>query len=372
MSDDSARPPAKPLEGEAPVGSSPTHISNPKLRYEAERAFVWSVVVGFVVLAVYLAQSLLVIVGALVFATLLDGGTRLLGRWLPLPRLVRLLIVMLCAIAFMVWLMWSAGSQISQQAAEFPALVVTQIERFIAFLTDKGFSVGQDEIQRVVGSVFSGVGTVTRAIGGLFGAVTTMVLIVIIGLYLAIDPRPYERGIAWMLPEDSREPLAETFDAVAFTLRRLLAGRLAGMVFEGLLTFALLKLLGVPMAALLGIITGLLAFIPNIGAIVSGVLMTLVGFSVSTEIGLWTIGVYFLVQNFDGYIVVPMIAKKTVDLAPALVLMAQLIFGVLFGILGLALADPMLVMIKVALERRAERLDRRDRSRRESVKAASA
>ena len=75
-----------------------------------------------------------------------------------------------------------------------------------------------------------------------------------------------------------------------------------------------------------------------------------------SEMGLYTIFVYFVVQSLDGYILVPMIAKKTVDLAPALVLMSQLIFGVLFGILGLALADPLLAMIKVWLERRAHRL----------------
>jgi predicted PurR-regulated permease PerM len=107
---------------------------------------------------------------------------------------------------------------------------------------------------------------------------------------------------------------------------------------------------GVPMAALLGLITGLLAFIPNIGAIISGTLMVLVGFSAGTGTGLWAIFVYFFVQNVDGYLVVPYIARKTVDLAPALVLAAQLIFSALFGILGLLLADPLLAILKVALQ----------------------
>ena len=70
--------------------------------------------------------------------------------------------------------------------------------------------------------------------------------------------------------------------------------------------------------------------------------------------GLYTILVYLVVQTFDGYVVIPLIAKKTVDLAPALVLGAQLIMGVLFGIIGLFLADPLMAMIKVALERRSE------------------
>ena len=108
------------------------------------------------------------------------------------------------------------------------------------------------------------------------------------------------------------------------------------------------------MAALLGLLTGLLAFIPNIGAIVSGMLMVAVGFSAGTDAGLWAIFVYFFVQNVDGYLVVPYIARRTVDLAPALVLAAQLIFGALFGFIGLLLADPIVATIKVALEKISE------------------
>ena len=96
------------------------------------------------------------------------------------------------------------------------------------------------------------------------------------------------------------------------------------------------------MAALLGVLTGLLAFLPNIGAIVSGALIILVGFSAGVDVGLYAIFVYFVV-----------------DLAPALVLGAQILFGALFGILGLALADPIIAMIKVALERQSERNEAR-------------
>src|SRR6476660_1631582 len=133
-------------------------------------------------------------------------------------------------------------------------------------------------------------------------------------------------------------------------LRALLAGRLLGMLFEGVLTFALLWIAGVPMALLLGIITGMLAFIPNIGAFISGVLMVAVGFSAGPEQGMWAIIIYFGVQNFDGYVVIPMVARRTVDLPPALTLSAQILASTLFGVMGLALADPIVAMIKVALE----------------------
>jgi putative permease len=342
---------------EEPVGTSPTQIANPELQREANRALIWVLVVGLVVLAIYLAQSLLVIFGALVFAATLDGGARLLGRIVPIGRGWRVMIVLAFAVAFLFWLVQFAGSQIAAQAAEFPAIITAQIGRAIAFLRSKGLDIQQANLQQLAGQAMSGVGTLTSAIGGVFGALTTVVLMVTIGIYLAVDPRPYERGLSWMIAERHRAHVAETLDHMALNMRRLLGGRLLGMVAEGFLTYGLLSLIGVPMAALLGLITGVLAFIPNIGALAAGLLMTLVGFSGGTEMGLWTIASYFLIQSFDGYILVPMIAKKTVDLAPALVLGFQLIMGVLFGVLGLTFADPMLAMIKVALERRAHRLE---------------
>lgn len=344
------------LTSEEPVGASPTRIESPELRREANRALVWALVIGLLVLSVYLAQSLLVVFGALVFATLLDGGARLLGRVIHIGRAWRVMIVLLLAVGFIFWLVQFAGSQIAAQAAEFPAIVTTQLGRAIAFLRSKGISIDQADIQNLAGELVSGVGTLSRAIGGVFGALTTVILMLTIGIYLAVDPRPYERGLSWMIAEHHRAHVADTLGHMAFNMRRLLFGRLVGMVAEGFLTFGLLSLIGVPMAALLGLITGILAFIPNIGALVAGLLMTLVGFSGGTEMGLWTIASYFLIQSFDGYILVPMIAKKTVDLAPALVLAFQLIMGVLFGLLGLTFADPMLAMIKVALERRAHRM----------------
>ncbi len=358
MSEDAA-PPQRETD-DLDVGTSPTRISSPKLRYEAKRAAVWAAVIGLIVLAIYLAQSLLVIFGALVFAAMIDGGARLIGRVLPIARGFRVAIVLLFTAAFLFWLVRFAGAQIADQAAEFPALVTEQLGRAVAWLRSKGVAISQGDIQNFAGSLTSGVGTVTRAIGGVVGGLTTLVLIAIIGIYLAVDPRPYERGLSWMVAEEHRDHVADTLGHMAYKMRRLLAGRLVGMFAEGFFTYLALSWVGVPMAALLGLITGLLAFIPNIGAIISGVLMVLVGFSGGTEMGLWTIAIYFAVQNFDGYILVPMIAKKTVDLAPALVLGFQLIMGVLFGVLGLTFADPMLAMIKTALERRAHWLSQED------------
>lgn len=338
-----------------PIGASPATFTNPAVRHEINRAAVWIAMVGLTVLAVYISQSLLVIFGAMVFAAMIDGGARLLGRVLTIGRGWRIAIVLLAAVAFMVWLVMFAGNQISREAAQLPMLIEAQVQRGLAAAADQGFAMEVNDLQGLIGQAVSGVGTVTRALGGILGALTTLVLVLIMGLYVAMEPRLYERGMAWMLPQKKRADFHDLMSDMAFTMRRLMFGRIVGMVFEGLLTYAMLAIYGVPMAALLSILTGLLAFIPNIGAFISGVLMVLVGFSGGYEMGLYTILVYFVVQTFDGYVIIPLIAKKTVDLAPALVLAFQLIMGILFGIIGLFLADPLLAMIKVSLQHRAAR-----------------
>src|SRR3546814_18335277 len=136
-----------------------------------------------------------------------------------------------------------------------------------------------------------------------------------------------------------RDVFYRTIDRMAYTRRRLMAGRLLGMAVEGVGTWALLSLGGVPMAALLGLLTGILAFLPNIGAIISGVLLVLVGFRVSTENGQWALGVYAIVHTVDGYLIVPFGVRKTRDFAQALVPGAQPHFAARFGLCVVVWAD---------------------------------
>jgi predicted PurR-regulated permease PerM len=346
--------------GEAEVSpreshASPADIQDPRLRREAQKAAIWIGLALLAALVVFFAQPLLVIFGGIVFAAMIDGGSRLLDRVLPIRRGWRILIVLLLTAAFLAWAAYFTGNQIAAQAAEMPALVERQVQRLLDWARGHGFDVDSSDLNGVMNQLATGVGPVTRALGGLLGGLTTLFLIAVLGIYIAVEPKLYERGIAWMLPAEERPYLAETVGRMAFALRRLLAGRLLGMFIEGFATGIALSLYGVPMAALLGLLTGLLAFLPNIGAPVSGALMILVGFSGGTDMGLFCIAVYVTVQTLDSNVIIPMVAKKTVDLAPALVLGAQLIFGVMFGILGLALADPMVAMLKILLERRSER-----------------
>ena len=331
----------------------PADHSDPLTQRELRRAAVWTAVVVSVVLLWVLAQPLLLIVGGIVFASMLDGGTRLLGRVLPIRRGLRLAIVAVLVALALVGFFALAGTQIAGQAQALERVVTLQANRLLDYGHRFGLVPQGDGIGNVGKELMGSLGKVTAALGTALGAVSSLAMIVVIGLFVAMEPRLYERGLAWLLPMSKRGEFYRTGDAMGRTLRRLMAGRLLGMAVEGVFVSIALSIVGVPMATLLGILTGLLAFLPNIGAIVSGALIVLVGFSAGSHTGLWAVAVYVAVQMFDGYVIVPMVARRSVDLPPALVLGCQLLLGALFGIMGLALADPIVAMVKVLLEQRS-------------------
>ena len=326
----------------------PAEFRDPLVRRELQKAAVWFGLALVIAGVIVLAQPLLLILGGIIFAVFLDGGTRMLGRVLPIPRGWRLLLTIVIGFGFIGWVFWFAGTTIAAQAETLRIVVTAQFHRVVEFAASLGL-LPKGQPSTVGAQLLGSVGRLTSAVGSAIGAVTSVIAMIVIGIFLAAEPRLYDRGIAWMLPLRARTSFYRIADHVGFTLRRLLFGRLVGMLFEGIFTWFMLMLGGVPMAALLGLVTGMLAFIPNIGAITAGVLMVAVGFSAGPTQGVWAIFVYFFVQNIDGYLVVPYIARRTVDLAPAIVLAMQLLMGALFGILGVMFADPILASLKVAL-----------------------
>ena len=105
-------------------------------------------------------------------------------------------------------------------------------------------------------------------------------------------------------------------------------------------SWAGLRLLDIPLALVLGLIAGLLAFIPNIGPVLSAVPALLLAATQGWNTVFWVGAVYVGVQTLESYVITPLIQLEKVSLPPLLVIGFQMLFGVLFGILGLMLATP--------------------------------
>ncbi len=324
---------------------------------ELHKAAVWLGLAAALALLVLLVQPLLLIFAGMVFASMLDGGTRLLGRILPIPRGWRLLLTCLGVVGFFAWTIDFAGTQIAGQFEALRQVVEAQLGHVLDWAHGNGLLPRTGGGQALANEVMGSFDRLTSWVGNALGALSSLAMIVVLGVFIAAEPKLYEHGVAWLLPLERRADFYRTSDRMGFTMRRLMAGRLLGMAVEGFGVGIALAIAGVPMAALLGILTGLLAFLPNIGAIVSGVLIVLVGFSAGVDTGIWAIIIYVTVQSVDGYLIVPAVARRSVDLAPALILGMQLLLGSLLGLVGLALADPIVAMLKVFLEERAKKAE---------------
>jgi predicted PurR-regulated permease PerM len=251
--------PAGPIGPERP---GPTDNSDALTQREFQKAAVWLGLAAALALLWYLAQPILLVVAALVLAAMLDGGARLLGRVLPLPRGGRLGIVCVGVLGFTIWTGYFAGSSIVGQFEMLQRTVTQQGTRLLGWVNSLGLLQGNDQINQIGKQLMSSLGELTSAVGTAFGVISSVAMVLVLGLFLAGEPRLYERGFAWMLPMQRRARFYQTASRMGFTMRRLMAGRLLGMGVEGVGTWLLLWLGGVPMAGLLGLLTGLLAFLP--------------------------------------------------------------------------------------------------------------
>ncbi len=338
----------------APLPPSPIELHGSRARGALSDAAIWLGLAAALFLAWQLASSILLILAGVVFAAGLQGGVHLLDRVWRGHRMFKLILIVLLFIVALLGFVYFAGTQLAAQFGQLQATLTAQSERLSKLAQEYGLSTGKgggDPITQLKAQLGGSISKIAVFVGGVAGALGSALLIIVLGIFVAADPRLYERGIEWLTPEPKRAQLRKTLEAMAWMLRRWVAGRLALMLFEGTLIFIGLSLVGAPLALLLGLVAGLFAFIPNIGAIASGVLMVAIGFSAGTTTGLLTIAVYLFVQLCDNFIN-PMIEKRAVDLAPAVVLGAQLLFGVLFGILGLVMADPAVALVKVGLTQR--------------------
>ena len=335
----------------APLPPSPIELQGARARGALSDAAIWLGLAAAIWLAWHLAAALLLIMAGIVFAAALDAGVRVLGRVWKVRQGLRLAVVVLLFVAALIGFFAFAGVELAAQFAQLKATVTAQTARVAQLAAEFGIQVGDDPLATLKAQIGGSIGQITSVLGSAAGALGGLLLIVTFGIFIAADPRVYERGIAWLTPETKRDDIKATLIAMAAMLRRWVAGRLALMVFEGCLIAVGLTFTGVPLAALLGLVAGLFAFIPNLGALASGALIVAVGFSAGTTTGFYAIGVYLAVQLADN-IINPLIEKRAVDLAPAVVLAAQLLFGVLFGIVGVTMADPIVALVKVALTRR--------------------
>jgi predicted PurR-regulated permease PerM len=314
-------------------------------------------VLALLVLAAVLwfaADVLLLLFAAVLLATLLRAATNGLTHLTHLPDGAALALVILLALAVLV----GGGLILAPQVASQVPELVDNLGQTLGGLEQKlGLANLTREftthltLKELLPSPAGFLGRATNIISSSFGVVANAVIVVVIGVYLAADPDLYLRGVGHLVPVRHRQVTRELLEAIGHTLRWWIVGQLVTMTTVGLLTYIGLSLLHVPLALILGLVAFLLTFIPFIGAITAAIPVILVAFSQGATTGLYALAVYAGIEMFEGYVLSPLVQRHSVSLPPALTIAAQVLLGVLLGVLGIALATPLAALTLVVINR---------------------
>jgi len=274
-----------------------------------------------------------------------------LGRRFGLPDGVALAGAVLMVVAILGTAVWLFGAEVIAQYSVLAEAIPGAWGEVLGRLDTFGLGEPARQWARSLGSgdgVLANLGGLALSFGG--GLADTL-LVLFGGIYLAAQPDLYRRGIIKLIPPRGRGLAARALDDSWKALRLWLLGRLVSMTVVGFLTFVGLSIIGIPAALTLGLLSGILEFIPFIGPILSAVPAVLLALAVGTDEALWTIGLYLLVQHIEGNLLEPMVQQRAVTLPPALLLFSLVIGGLLFGIPGIIVAAPMFVVIFVMVKR---------------------
>jgi predicted PurR-regulated permease PerM len=182
-----------------------------------------------------------------------------------------------------------------------------------------------------------------------FGTAGGLVLILVTALYLAVSPRLYTEGLVRLVPLFYRARARLIFAEVTHVLRYWMLGQLVDMAVVGILSTVGLLILGVPLPIALGVIAGLLTFIPYVGAILAGIPAIIVASTMGLTTVLWVVALYTACHVIEGYLVAPLVTRRTVDLPPALTVLSMSVLGTLYGFFGVLIATPLTAAVIVLI-----------------------
>jgi predicted PurR-regulated permease PerM len=338
----SAVPPSVPMG--ATAGRHVVALSLVVLAVAAGLALVW-----------YSAPSLLLLFAGILFASLLDACTRGLGRIVPLARRWRYaLVVLILGSAASLALAWG----IVRLPGQVDALIqvmdtqLTVLEHELAkFGIDLFGPGGRQDLSQFVADPGRLFGHVHYAVTGAYVVIMNTIVVVCLGLFFAGHPAAYREGTLVLVPIAARPRVRAVMNEMGQVMRNWLLGQLLRSAVVAVVLAVAFHLLDIPGASLLGLQAGVANFIPYLGPLIATLPVALVAMPLGLATLAWVLIIYTTIQTIEGFVIAPLIQKGSVNLAPAWTLFAIVIFGAMFGAMGIALAAPMLAVGRVAVLR---------------------
>ncbi len=332
----------------------------------ALRAFSW-----------HFATTLFLIFAGILLGVALNAMTTLLGRVVGLSHSLRLTITCLVLAGLLSGVIFLGGATIAQQATALSGTIKSQLGNVKGFLERHGIDssyldLGNPSTAQAdaapseppggaaahslpgAGALASSGGAIVsqtfKLVLGTVSAVGNFFIVLFLGLTFAAQPSVYRNGLLFMMPARQRPRATVIVDRIGDTLERWLIAQMTTMFAVFLVTWIGLALIGIQSSFILGVQAGLLTFIPTVGALLGGLIVVLASLASGWVAALSAFVLFLGIHALESYILTPMLQRQALEIPPATLFAFQILLGVVFGVWGLALALPLMAIVKVIIE----------------------
>jgi predicted PurR-regulated permease PerM len=351
---------------------------------KARNDLAWAISVGgigtvlfaaLLLFAWYFAATLFLIFAGMLLGVALNAMTELVGRVIRLAHALRLTIVCLVLASLLSGVIFLGGTTIAQQATVLSNTIKSQLVSVKAFLEKNGIDTSYFDLGNPNASADSSVpatpsaathnlpsaGTIASSGGaivsetlklvlGAVSAVGNFFIVLFLGLTFAAQPSVYRKGLLFIVPARFRARATVIVDRIGETLERWLIAQIVTMAVVFLVTWIGLAMIGVQSSFILGIQSGLLTFIPTVGPLLAGLIVVLASLASGWVAAASAFVLFLGIHALESYILTPILQRQALDIPPATLFAFQILLGVVFGIWGLALALPVMAIVKVMID----------------------
>jgi predicted PurR-regulated permease PerM len=355
-------------------------------RLKARSDLAWAIAVGGITIVLFtalvafawtFATALFLMFAGILLGVTLNAMTNRLGQLVKLPHPLRLVVVCLTLTVLLAGVLYLSGATIADQAKALSNTIKLQLVNAKAFLDQHGIDTNYFGLSNAAtngtetqgtqqptpglprnlpsaGELASSGGAIVsqtlKLLLGTVSAVGNFFIVLFLGLAFAAQPSIYRDGLIFVAPAKYRDEATIIVDRIGETLERWLIAQIIVMLAVFATTWIGLAIIGIQSSFILGIQAGLLAFIPTLGAIIGGVIVVLASLPSGWVAGAGAFVLFLGVHALESYIITPIVQRQAINIPPATLFAFQILFGIVFGVWGLALALPLMAIAKVMID----------------------
>lgn len=301
-----------------------------------------------------LLDLVLIILTSVVIASAIEPATRWFAKY-KVPRILSVLLVYICAFvaifSFLYVFIPPLFVDVTELSLSIPKDTSTLpiLDKFgpISDITS-GFFPGLslenmfNDLRNVLAEFSTGTFTTASTV---FGGAFSSILILVLSFYLAASEKGIENFLRIIVPLQYESYVVGLWNRSQYKIGQWMKGQLLLGLIVGVLVYLGLTILGVKYALVLAILAALFELIPIFGPVLSAIPAVMLAFTVSPTVGVMTIGLYVIIQQFENHLIYPLVVKKIIGVPAIIVIIALIIGGQLAGFLGLILAVPLATVL---------------------------